>query len=259
MTRNRERAGCWAAGAALCLGLAVGQGADRAFAARYEKIFQESQARYEASPTNAEVAWQFARACYDRSEFATNHTQRAQFARLGIDAARVSMALKPDLAPAYYYLGINLGVLADTTRNLGGLKLVSEMEKSFKKAAQLDPLFDYAGPDRCLGLLYRDAPGWPISAGSKSKARVHLERARQLAADYPENQLNLLEAWLKWGEKDKVVAEVDKVDKVLAQARLKLTGDAWGLSWSDWDRTWRRIKKKAMGAEHVSSQTRTAK
>jgi hypothetical protein len=243
----------------LCLCSATLPAADRAFAPRYARIFMECQALYQRTPTNAEVAWQYARACFDRSEFATNRAQRAEFARLGIDVARASVALRPDLAATHYYLGLNLGVLADATRNLGGLKLVSEMEASFKKAAQIDPLFDYAGPDRCLGLLYRDAPGWPISAGSKSKARLHLEQARQLAREYPENQLIMLETWLKWGEKEKAVAELEKVDTVLAQARLKLTGESWGWSWSDWDRTWRRIRSKVTEGNRASSQHKPAK
>ena len=65
---------------------------------------------------------------------------------------------------------MNLGQLA-RTELLGALKLVKEMEREFKTAADLDKQFDYAGPERCLGLLYRDAPGWPASIGSRRKAR----------------------------------------------------------------------------------------
>jgi hypothetical protein len=210
---------------------------------RYRRLFQEAQQAWDSQPTNAEAAWKYSRACFDRYDFASNDTQRAEFARLGIAAARSAATLRPDLAACHYYLGLNLGRLADATRNLGGLRLVSEMEQAFKRAAQIDALFDYAGPDRCLGLLYRDAPGWPISVGSRSKARLHLERARELAGNYPENQLNALEAWLKWGEKARAAAEIQKVEKILAEARTSLTGEDWVSSWSDWDRVWNRIKK----------------
>ncbi len=76
----------------------------------------------------------------------------------------------PNSAPAHYYLAMNLGQLA-RTEFLGALKLVREMEREFKTAAELDAQFDFAGPERSLGLLYRDAPGWPVSIGSKRKAR----------------------------------------------------------------------------------------
>ncbi len=76
--------------------------------------------------------------------------------------------------------------------------MVREMEREFKTADDLDEHFDYAGPERCLGLLYRDAPGWPISIGSRHKAREWLEQAVKLAPDYPENQLNLVESYWQW-------------------------------------------------------------
>jgi hypothetical protein len=220
-------------------------GAEPAWAAHYAKVFREAQTVFERQPTNAVAAWQLARAFFDQADLATNATQRAGLARQGIAVARESVRLAPDSAAASYYLGLNLGQLADATRSLGGLKLVGEMEQCFKRAGTLDASFDYAGPDRCLGLLYRDAPGWPISLGSRKKAGQHLERARELARDYPENHLNLLEGWLNWGERKKVAAEVETVEKVIVTARLKLTGVQWASSWADWNRRWRDIKAKA--------------
>jgi hypothetical protein len=238
----------------LLVGLAHLQAAAASPATRYERLFRESQAAFESQPTNAEAAWKYARACYDWSEFATNKDQRIELANMGIAAGRRAVSLQPKAAPGHYYLGINLGTLADATRGLAGLKLVSEMESRFQKAGELEPEFDYAGPDRCLGLLYRDAPGWPVSVGSRAKARQHLERARQLSGDYPENMLNLLETWLKWGEKSKVLAQVPAVDQTLAEARKKFTGEAWASSWAGWDRTWRRIRTKAGAAAQSTFQ-----
>ena len=219
--------------------------ADTLPAARYEKIYVECQSAWQRQPANATSAWQFARACFDRIDFATNEAGQVELAREGIAAARESVRLAPGLAAAHYYLGLNLGRLADATRNLGGLKLVSEMERAFKKTGELDARFDFAGADRCLGLLYRDAPGWPISVGSRSKARQHLERACELAGDYPDNQLNLLESWLKWGDRKKLQADLAGAAAALAAARQKLTGEAWTWAWTDWDRRWKEIQAKA--------------
>jgi hypothetical protein len=254
MTRPRNTVARWLGGlglAALAAGLAA---AEPAIAARHARIYLESQAVYLRQPTNAEAAWQFARACFDCSESATNTARRAEFARQGIAAARASLAARADLAAAHYYLGMNLGVLADATRTLGGLRLVSEMERSFKKARELEERFDYAGPDRCLGLLYRGAPVWPISVGNRAKARQHLERARQLAGDYPENQLNLLDSWLQWGERSKAVAELETVEQALAGARRKLTGEPWASDWSHWDQLWNEIQIQAGKADRADFQ-----
>ena len=90
---------------------------------------------------------------------------------------------------------MNQGQLA-RTKLLGAIHLVDEMEVSFKTALALDPTYDFAGPDRCLGLLYRDAPGWPTSIGSRMKARRHLQAAADLRPNHLENRLALLESAL---------------------------------------------------------------
>ena len=92
---------------------------------------------------------------------------------------------------------MNLGQLA-RTKGLGALKLVNQMEHEFTRARDLDEQLDWAGPDRNLGLLYRDAPAIG-SIGSRTKAREHLKRAVELAPQYPENRLNLIEAYLQLG------------------------------------------------------------
>jgi hypothetical protein len=92
---------------------------------------------------------------------------------------------------------MNLGQLA-RTKGLSALKLVDQMEGEFTRARDLDEHLDYAGPDRSLGLLYRDAPVIG-SVGSRTRAREHLRRAVEVAPQYPENRLSLIEAYLKVG------------------------------------------------------------
>ncbi len=251
MTTGCHRIKHWLALLFLLGQLTSALAAPHPLASRYERWFEAARQTWSNQPTNVEAAWKYARACFDWSEFASNDTQRAEIARLGVEAARKALSLGPTMAAAHYYLGLNLGRLAEATRTLGGLRLVSEMERSFKKAAQIDSLFDNAGPDRCLGLLYRDAPGWPISVGSRSKARHHLERARELAGNHPENLLKLLQSYLKWGEKDRVAKELPKVEERVAEARTRLTGEEWALSWLDWDEDREEIRR-ALGLPNAS-------
>jgi len=137
-------------------------------------------------------------------------------------------------SPGHYYLAIELGQLADTKRNLAAYKMVKEMEHEFKTAGDLDEHFDYAGTARCLGLLYRDAPGWPVSIGSRRKAREWLERAANLAPGYPENQLNLVESYLRWRERTEAERAWQTLDALWPTAQTNFVGEAWERSWADW-------------------------
>jgi tetratricopeptide (TPR) repeat protein len=128
------------------------------------------------------------------------------------------------------------------------------MEQVFKTAISLDPAFDYAGPHRSLGLLYRDAPGWPASIGNRGKARQHLQKAVELSSEYPDNHLSLLEAYLEWTEKKNAQAALPAAEHVLQIARQKLTGEEWKMSWQDWDRRWEKIKAKTAAASSESSR-----
>src|SRR5262249_49360088 len=144
--------------------------------------------------------------------------------------------------PSHYYLGLNLGQLA-RTRSFGALKLVDQMEHEFTTAERLDASFDFGGPDRSLGLLYRDAPTI-ISIGNRSKSREHLRKAVELAAEYPENRLNLIESYLKWGDRAGARRELTALEQVWPKAKQKLTGPAWSSSWADWEAQLQTMKKK---------------
>ena len=202
------------------------------FAQRAKAAYDVAQARYQSSTNDPVLAWQFARTCYDWADWATNKEQRAAIAREGMAACRWSLVLT-NSAAGHYYLALDMGQLAQA-ETLSALKLVHEMEGEFKDAADLDVNFDFGGADRGLGLLYRDAPGWPISIGNRHKAHEYLERALAIAPDYPENILNLAEAFLKWGDYMDAKKELDALDALWPRAQKDLSGPRWELSWVDW-------------------------
>lgn len=205
------------------------------FAMRAQAQFRQTQSSFKADERNVTNAWQFGRACFDFADFAKNDDQRADTANQGITACRAAIVLAPKSVQGHYYLAMNLGQLA-RTETVGALKLVKEMEREFKTAVDLDENYDFAGPDRSLGLLYRDAPGWPASIGSKRKARDYLERAARLAPGYPENILNLLESYLKWNETRNARTELEILGAHWPDAQKSFTGEAWEKSWNDWNK-----------------------
>jgi tetratricopeptide (TPR) repeat protein len=234
----------WLAG---CLSLIAGPheapaAPEPELAAYAQRNFQQAQVRYHQAPVETAAAWQFGRACFDLAEFATNNTGRASLAQQGIAACRLAVARDSNSAPAHYYLGMNLGQLA-RTRGLSALRLVGEMEREFARARDLDEHLDSAGPDRNLGLLYRDAPVI-ASIGSRTRAREHLKRAVELAPLYPENRLSLIEADLKWGDRTGAYREFQTLEAAWPAARTNFAGEAWAASWADWEPRLKKLKKK---------------
>lgn len=208
-----------------------------------DQVYQTAKSAWEAHPENMELAWQFARACYDRADVAASDNERIRIAREGIAAARQVIQHDPQIAAGHYYLGMDLGQVAMIKR-MSALRMVNDMEDEFEKTRLLDEKFDYAGPDRCLGMLYRDAPGWPLSVGNRGKARQHLLRAVEVDPTFPENHLALIEAYLKWGDWSKAAQQALKLEALIPEARKRLSGVAWEHDWTDWDQRWEVIQLK---------------
>lgn len=213
------------------------------FEPRYHALFLNARTNWARQPDSVSNAWVLARAAFDLAEFATNNTQRAQLAVEGIDAARSALRLDAQCGAAHYHLAMNLGQLA-RTQLLGALKLVGEMEEHFTLAAKLDPLIDHAGPDRNLGILYREAPGWPASIGSRHKARQHLKKAAELAPGFPANQLELLKSHLKWKETAAAEKLAQQIETALPRARQEFTGAEWELWWTEWTPLWKELREE---------------
>jgi hypothetical protein len=222
------------------------EAAHRRFADQAAQMFRAARTRHLANTNQTEAAWQFARAAYDLAEYATNGAQRAALAEQGIEASREVIAREPTLAAGHYYLGMNFGQLA-RTRTFGALKLVDQMETVFLRARELDPHFSFAGPDRHLGMLYREAPGWPTSIGSETRARQHLLRAALLEPEYPGNRLNLAESFVRWGEPASARRELEALNEIWPKAQVRLAGEEWESSWAEWEKRRAQVQRKLDG------------
>lgn len=215
------------------------------FRAHARQILAAAQKHYEIEPTNSVAAWQVGRACFGLVTVLTEPAEMEKVINEGIVACRQSVALDPTSAGGHYYLAITVGKLADLKRNLAAYMMVKEVEREFHKARELDEQFCHAGPDRSLGRLYLEAPGWPLSVGSRSKARKHLERAAELAPDFPENRLTLAEAYAKWHDKKPLARELEVLETLWPAARTNFAGADWAADWSDWQPRWDNLREKA--------------
>ena len=220
------------------------------FATHAQAAYKRAQAEYWTQINNPAAACEFARTCYNWADFATNKSELGAIAQDGIAASRRAL-LFTNSAAAHYYLGLNLGQLAQA-ETFHALRLVHEMEREFQTAADLDEHFDFAGPKRCLGLLYRDAPGWPLSVGNRHGALEFLQNAAALAPDDPENVLNLAETYLKWGDTTNARIQLEVLDSLWPKAQKSLVGETWEYDWYDWSRRrdavrWKLKPAKARG------------
>jgi tetratricopeptide (TPR) repeat protein len=207
------------------------------------RSYHQAKAKFEEPGYKTNAAWEFGRTCFDLADFATNNAQRAELAHEGIAACREALAHDTNSAPAHYYLGLNLGQLA-RTRGLSALKLIKEMEAEWTAAAVLDRNLDYAGPERSLGMLYRDAPSF-ASVGNRRKAREQLTRAVELAPHYAENRLELIDTYLKWGDRANAQRELKALEEAWPAARAEFTGPSWADSWKSWESRLEKAKKRA--------------
>ncbi len=206
-----------------------------------------------SAPNAKDLAVQLGRACFELAEFASTAEAREALAQEGIIACRsITNGHSGTNHPAAnYYLALNLGQLA-RTKTLGALRLVEEMEMQFHLAIAGNPRLDQAGPDRCLGLLYSRAPGWPASIGNRSKARKHLSKAVQIAPGFPENHLFWMEALLKWKDDPALDAAMANYLILLPAARKEFAGEAWEWSWIDWEDRLRSLQRRPRKREAAS-------
>ena len=222
------------------------------FELRAERAYHAARVRYLKEPSNLEAAWQFGRACFDRADLAKHDSDKLAFAEEGMRACRQGLVDDPKSAWAHYYLGLDIGESA-SAKGLGALRLLHEMNEELTAAARLDETIDYAGPDRSLGMLYRDAPGVPLSIGSRTKAIEHLTKSVRLSPSYPENSICLAEAYLKWNEYAQARRVAKTIPYLMVQGRKQFSGAAWESSWIDWNQRWVVIQARFNESSHFQT------
>lgn len=146
-----------------------------------------------ADSTRVEGLEGAARAYVWLTEHETDSAARQDAATQAVNAAQWCERIKPASASCIYWLGAALGVQAREKQSTA-LDALPRIQEAFKRAATADPMFEQAGPDRALALLYLRAPGWPTGPGDPDQGLQHARKAVELAPDYPPNDLALGEA-----------------------------------------------------------------
>lgn len=96
-------------------------------------------------------------------------------------AERARKTTDENSADALIWKGICLGSLAGERRSIGSLKVAREARGALLASIKLDDRAMEGAAHVSLGAMYYRLPPWPVSFGSKKKARRALKRALEIS------------------------------------------------------------------------------
>jgi len=128
--------------------------------------------------------------------------EREDYFDKGVNFAKEAITLNPNAIYGNFWYASNLGYLGMCRGVLSSLASIDPFKKSMEVVLKENENFFFAGPHRAIGRLYHQAPGWPISIGSKSRAAEHLEKCVELAPNFFNNRIYLAELLIDLGKKD---------------------------------------------------------
>lgn len=134
----------------------------------------------------------------------------------GKEYAEQAVKLLPQSADAHYWVAALIGRVGQTRGILSSLFMVRPMKNALDRVLELDE--DYADAYWVLSQLYHEAPGFPLSIGSKKLALENAQIALNLDPDNVEFQLQLAKALEYNGDKR---AAVETLNELLTMPALK--------------------------------------
>ncbi len=158
--------------------------------ARIKRAIGKYEALKSADP---ELQWRLIRAYFNYyDELAERNQQKEQqwATDRGYALAVSAVAAHPKKAEIVYYYGV-IGLCYLDFHRMKALFIVNDLLRAFVLAQKLDPLIDDGGPDRSLGILYHELPGWPLGKGDRKKALQHLQAAVLIAPTRAANRVTL--------------------------------------------------------------------
>jgi len=161
-------------------------------------------------------------------------------AQAGIRSADACLDKSPNLAGCYYWRAVNTG-LYYKIRIIGYQDGIKKMISDCDKINSLDPSYNNAGAYRMLGEIYTQLPQTGAHPDSVIRdlvlAEQYLQKAVELAPDYPENHLALAEAL--YGQK-KISESTAQLEKAKQLSPLWKTD----ISYNEWTNNIGELQKK---------------
>jgi hypothetical protein len=138
-------------------------------ARRAAEILAEAARR---NPSDFEAAWRLARVRCWNGDHAPEGERRRQY-ELGVEAAKLAVAARPNRPEGHFWLGTNLGGLADLGV-IAGIRYRHAVRQEFEMTARLDPGFEAGSAFTALRDWYLRVPR--LLGGDTTKAEELLRR-----------------------------------------------------------------------------------
>ncbi|MDY0059484.1 MAG: tetratricopeptide repeat protein [Myxococcota bacterium] len=179
-------------------------GAEKAYAGRKDPAsLQQAIALWqkvlEEDPSNAEAAWKLSRAAVWWGDHAPKG-KREEIHKKGMNWGKQAIKLDPQNPEAHYWTAANMGSYGRAHGIMESLSMIKPMKAECETILRLDK--NYWRAHMLLGMLYREAPGWPVSIGDDGKAVEELKRAVALAPRIPRALFELGLGYLENGDEE---------------------------------------------------------
>ncbi len=156
---------------------------------------------------NYEAFWKLSRIYYYIGSNSKSKKEKKIIFSQGIYYAKRSVELEPEKPDGYYWLGVNYGVYGEARGVLNSLFLVDDIKEAMNKVIELDRAYEDGGPDRVMGRVYFELPGF--AGGSKKKSLEHLQKSLEYGPNDPLTRYYLADTYLGLKEVDKARGELD--------------------------------------------------
>jgi len=170
----------------------------------YEKVLK-------ANSNNYEALWKLARGYKWLGDHAPKE-KRLEIFDQGKNYAKLAIGANPKGVEGHIWCGSNLGRYGEEKGVMESLKLLKPIEEEMKQVLELNAQHEVA--HYVLGILYRKAPGWPVSIGSMEEAQKHALLAVKYGPNETYTHLGLAEYFIDKKEYKKAVPELQKVLQV---------------------------------------------
>lgn len=186
------------------------QDPDRLYAAREDpasaaRAVESWAAAVKQDPKNVEAAWKLARARYWLGGHVAEADRKRQL-ELGIEAARLAIAARPDRPEGHFWLAANMSALAESFGVRQGIKYRKPVREALETVLKIDPAFQQGSADRALGRWYFRVPR-PFG-GSHKRSEEHLRRSLTYNPTSTASHFFLAETLLDMGRKAEARAEL---------------------------------------------------
>lgn len=167
--------------------------------------------------------------CMDILPALETREQRLKMADRGLKHAQALIKLRPKEPSGHYGWAVLTGRHMKDER-LPDVGVVKKLKAAAEKSVDLDESYRHGAAFRYLGELYAKAPAWPVSIGDMDEAVFHFREAVRVAPNWPKNRLALAEALASEGEADEARAQIQQLDRLLAQENPKWCDyEAWSM------------------------------